>query len=337
MARGFSHSGHSSGGHSGGGHSGGHSGGGYGGPHGGYGGGGPRGPRPPMRMHFFGRTVVLAGPAQWFMSILLGVLALGIVFSVGMFGNYSQIKTAVTESKEMIEKYESYSEIYSNIITKAKAGTDGYYVVNATFAMKKFEDYSNDPTETGYYATDHYEKGQYYYFVVYNFNYHASDTVGATKTNPYNDSTFLQFTYDDIRDMNGTIEVAYTYIDGKVWAINTDYTLAKNKDYDDEKIYYESVLDGKKTCKKMIVVDIIVIAIVVAVLAVFISKKYKQAQKDQDIKNAKSEAELAEAQAKADIAEKKAQQVGRVCKYCGASVPDGAEDCPACGSRQFKK
>lgn len=333
MARGFSHSGHSSGGHSGGGHSGGS----FGGhSYGGYG-GAPRGPRPPMRMHFFGRTVVLAGPAQWFMSILLGILALAIVFAVGMFGNYSQIKSVVTESKEMVEKYESYSAIYSNIITKAKAGTNGYYVVDATFAMHKFEDYSNDPTESGYYVTDHYEKGQYYYFIVYNFNYHSSDTIGATKTNPYNDSTFLQFTYDDIRDMNGTIEVAYTYIDGKVWAINTDYTLEKNKDYQNEKDYYENSLGGKDACKKMIVVDVVIIVAIVAVLVLFVSKKYKQAKTDQEIKTAKSQAELAEAQANADIAEKKAQQVGRVCKYCGANVPDDADDCPSCGSRQFKK
>ena len=35
-------------------------------------------------------------------------------------------------------------------------------------------------------------------------------------------------------------------------------------------------------------------------------------------------------------AEKKAEQMNRVCKYCGANVPDGEETCPGCGSREFE-
>ncbi|MBO5345108.1 MAG: zinc-ribbon domain-containing protein, partial [Clostridia bacterium] len=60
------------------------------------------------------------------------------------------------------------------------------------------------------------------------------------------------------------------------------------------------------------------------------------AKKEDAVQDAKNEAEIAEAEAKADEAERVAKQKGRVCKYCGNSVPDGADACPACGSRNFE-
>lgn len=347
MARGFSRGGRSSGGgFSGGSFSGGGFRAGFGGNGSSYNRGsssgnyndGPRAPRRPWRMHFFGRTVILAGPAQTLLSLLFGVLIFAAIFLVGIVGNMSESKEFMTESKEIIAKYEEYDKVYSTIIDRAEAHQDGYYIVDAEFAMRKFTSYDDDPTLTGYYLTDYYEKAEYYYFVVYEFDYHADDEIGQAKTNKtWNDSTFIEFTTYGIRDLNGTIKVAYTYIDGEVWAINTSYTLARNKDYQLEKDYLADLKDNQKTYTKMIIIASVVIVVVVLIAVLFIVKKYKQAKKDQAIQDAKNEAEVAEARAKAELAEAKASKVGRKCKYCGADVPDGDNICPACGSRQFEK
>ncbi|MBQ4542507.1 MAG: hypothetical protein IJA23_06675 [Clostridia bacterium] len=298
----------------------------------------PRGPRRPWRMHFFGRTVILAGPAQTLLSLLLGALIFAIVFLVGIFGNLGTTKEYMAESEEMIAKYEEYDEVYSTIIERAENGDDGYYIVDAEFRNVKYTSYGDDPTSTGYYLTDYYEKGEYYYFIVYEFEYHANDTVGQSKANKtWNDSTFIEFTTYGVRDLSGTIEVAYTRVDGEVWAINTSYSLERNKDYQVEKDYLEDLTESKKSYTKMIVIAFVVIGVVVLIAVLFFVKKYKQAKKDQAVKDAKDEAEIAEARANAELAEAKASQVGRKCKYCGADVPDGDDVCPACGSRQFEK
>ena len=300
---------------------------------------GPRPPRRPWRMHFFGRTVILAGPAQTLLSLLLGVFILAIVFFAGTIGNMNDNKKYINESKEMIAKYEEYDEVYSTIIKEAKkeVAGDGYYLTEGTFADRKFTSYGDDPTSTGYYLTDYYEKGEYYYFIVYNMEYATDDAVGQSKTKPWNDSTFIEFTTYGVRDLSGTIEIAYTYIDGEVWAINTSYTLERNKDYQVEKDYLADLEDNKGSYVKMLVIVGVVIAVVVLIAVLFIRKKYKQAKKDQAVQDAKNEAEIAEARANAELAEAKASQVGRKCKYCGADVPDGDDVCPACGSRQFEK
>ncbi len=289
-------------------------------------------------MHFFGRTVILAGPAQTLLSLLLGAFIFAIVFLVGIFGNLGTTKEYMAESEEMIAKYEEYDEVYSTIIERAENGDDGYYIVDAEFRNVKYTSYGDDPTSTGYYLTDYYEKGEYYYFIVYEFEYHANDTVGQSKANKtWNDSTFIEFTTYGVRDLSGTIEVAYTRVDGEVWAINTSYTLERNKDYQVEKDYLEDLTESKKSYTKMIVIAFVVIGVVVLIAVLFFVKKYKQAKKDQAVKDAKDEAEIAEARANAELAEAKASQVGRKCKYCGADVPDGDDVCPACGSRQFEK
>ena len=305
----------------------------------------PRGPRRPWRMHFFGRTVILAGPAQTLLSLLLGAFIFAIVFLVGIFGNLGTTKEYMAESEEMIAKYEEYDPVFANIIQKAKLNEDDdYFIVTATFNKKEYKTYGDNPTATGYYETDYYEKGQTYYFVVYEFEYHADDEIGQSKANKtWNDSTFIEFTKEGsltetgINDLNGQIEVAYTYVNGNVVAINTSYTLERNKDYQVEKDYLEDLKESKKSYTKMIVIAFAVIGVVVLIAVLFFVKKYKQAKKNQEVQDAKNEAEIAEARANAELAEAKASQIGRTCKYCGADVPDGDDVCPACGSRQFEK
>ena len=213
----------------------------------------------------------------------------------------------------------------------------------------KYTTYGDNPTSTGYYLTDYYEKGQYYYFIVYEFKYAADDEVGQAKgvNAKWNDSTFIEFTQEGtlletgINDMltgsGGQIEVAYTYVNGNVIAINTSYTLARNKDYQLEKDYLADLEENRGSYVKMLVITGVVLAVIILIAVLFIKKKYKQAKRDQEVKAAKDEAEIAEARANAELAEAKASKIGRRCKYCGADIPDDDDICPACGSRQFKK
>lgn len=312
----------------------------------------PRGPRRPWRMHFFGRTVILAGPAQTLLSLLLGAFIFAIVFLVGIFGNLGTTKEYMAESEEMIAKYEESDPVFANIIQKAKLNEDDdYFLTVGEFKDKKYTSYEDNPKDPGYYETDYYEKGQNYFFIVCEFEYAPEDEIGQQKTEPGKLSTFIEFTFEGtfadqgISDMidgvgsdrKGEIEIAYTYINGNVVAINTSYTLERNKDYQVEKDYLEDLKESKKSYTKMIVIAFAVIGVVVLIAVLFFVKKYKQAKKNQEVQDAKNEAEIAEARANAELAEAKASQVGRKCKYCGADVPDGDDVCPACGSRQFEK
>ncbi len=318
----------------------------------------PRGPRRPWRMHFFGRTVILAGPAQTLLSLLLGVFIFSIVFFAGIIGNMNDNKAYIEESKEMIAKYEEYDEVFATIIKEAKKNVDDdYFIVTAEFKPTEYKTYGDNPSNTGYYLTDYYEKGQYYYFIVYEFKYHADDEIGQAKgaNAKWNDSTFIEYTKEGsletgVNDMIvykdpdntslgkvGKIEVAYTYINGNVFAINTSYTLERNKDYQAEKDYLADLEDNKGSYVKMLVITGVVLAVIILIAVLFIRRKYKQAKKDQAVQDAKNEAEIAEARANAELAEAKASKIGRTCKYCGADVPDGDDICPACGSRQFEK
>jgi hypothetical protein len=66
-------------------------------------------------------------------------------------------------------------------------------------------------------------------------------------------------------------------------------------------------------------------------------KKYKQlVREDEALYQQKMQAETQEAQAKAEEAQRVAKSKGRVCKYCGVDVPDDANACPGCGSRDFE-
>ena len=47
--------------------------------------------------------------------------------------------------------------------------------------------------------------------------------------------------------------------------------------------------------------------------------------------------DIAKTEAETKLATEQAKQINRTCDYCGASVPDGEDMCPACGSRYFKE
>lgn len=347
MARGFSHSGRSGGG--GGSRGGGFSFGGgsrssgggfrssssssssYGGHHSSY--HRPRGPRRPWNIPMFGRTVVIAPGTQF----LFYILAIVMIFSVIMFS--SNVKAIgwkgdeVKAQQEYVEKYETYSETFLDVIEKGQANKadptkhTNYRVETVTFPVVYRTWYNESNPQTGYYKAFNFE-GAEYYFIVY--EYMAVD--GTTKV----DSTFAQYYFQDI-PTNGQIEIAHAKIGSEYWAINTDYSLEHNMDYQ----YDKALLEDLKSDRNGTIISTIIYGALVAgavlIVVLVVVKKFKNAQKKADLENQKTEAEIAEAKAKAEVAEAQAQKVGRTCKYCEATIPDGADVCPACGSRFFEK
>ncbi len=329
MPRGFSHSGRSGGGSSrGGGFSGGSSRGYSGGSSGGsY---TPR-PRRPWHIPMFGRTVVISTGVQSVLATLLVfVVFAGFVF-FAMCGIIGDQKSEIKECKEDIAYIEQLDARYKTIIQNAKLNdsTDNYFITTGTFADRIFTDYDDDPTTPGVYNA-YFRNSQYWYFVVYTY-----EVDGVTKT----DSTFTQFTRYVYDDNQGVLEIAYQKVGKEYWAINTDYAdagLEGNVDYLVLKDELARRQESLGTTRLIAVGSGVVLAGLVLILVLVVVKQVKKAKKKEELDTQKAEAEIAHARANADMAEKKASQIARVCEYCGMSVPDGEESCPACGSRKFK-
>ena len=343
MARGFSHGG-SSGGGGGGGRS-------FGGGGFSFGGGGfsfgssssrssrrdryddhyhHRPPRRPWRVSMFGRTVVITtGMRSFFLFGLIALFFFGFVFITNVRG-LRYYKEDIAESEAMIQKYEDYSVTFLDIINKAESGNyANYKIVEGTFdASRQISNYGSDPTIPGVYKSLYYN-GAYHYFIVYTY----TSVDGTTQT----DSTFTQYLIQDVQ--GGTdekIDIACAKIGHEYWAINTDYTLEKNIDYQKEKQYLKSCESSYKSAVKTVVVYAVVFAVILGIIIAVAVYKIKRAKKKNELEDAKKEAEIAEAQAKAETAQKVADQTGRVCKYCGMDVPDGADCCPGCGARDYE-
>lgn len=330
MARGFSHSGRSSGGSS------------FGG--GGFSFGSSRSsrssgshrPRGPMRIPMFGRTVILSSGATSALSFVFVIFLMAAYFCISSFATVFACNKDIKYHEESAAYYVELDQTYKTIVEKANAGEDGYYIGNATFPGTKYATYGDDPQDPGMYQTDVYLNSQYYYFIVYEMEYDADDYVGQAKNKKWVDSTFVQFTHYAYQDYDGELKIAYTYIDGEIWAINADYSLDTNRGYAYDLLMVKDAKEDKSAAIKPALISGAVVIVIIVGIVLFMVKKYKSAQKIEDEKLAKAQAETAEAEANAVIAEEKAKQINRTCEYCGASVPDGDDECPACGSRRFK-
>lgn len=291
-----------------------------------------RRPRRPWNIHMFGRTVVIAPGTQF----LFYVLAIVMIFSVVMFS--SSVKSIgwknadVKAQQEYVTKYEEYSETFLDVIAKAKANqadptvNTNYKIETVTFPVTLKTYFNESNPQPGYYKAFKFE-GVDYYFICY--EYVAVD--GTTKV----DSTFAQYYLQDI-PMDGQIEIAHAKIGSQHWAINADYTLEGNMDYQ----YDKALLAEMKSDRNGSIISTVIYGSLVAgavlIIVLVVVKRFKNAQKKADLENQKTEAEIAEAKAKAEVAQKQAEQVGRVCKYCGMDVPDGANCCPGCGARDYE-
>jgi len=331
MPIGPSHSGRSSGGFGGSRSGGGHS----------YGGGGYRshsfyhGPR---RFVFFGRTYVLTSGASSIIALLLfGVFFFGVL-CFGMFADKKGTKHDIASYQTQIATMESDAEFYTDLIQKATSPTPtaGYYLATATIdnnpfdesPFSTFEYYSSNPTTPGAYYSFRDDQA-IWYFVVYKYT-HSTDGTPLTLRG----MTYTQYSYSQL-PATGELQIAYTYYENNWWSINTDYTLAKNKDYTYTKELLtkaEKSISSKTTW--MIISGIVVVGLVVGLIFT-IKKNAKRQEEENQIKLNKAKAETDEAVAKATEAQKRAAQIGRKCEYCESSVPDGAKHCPNCGSSMF--
>ena len=189
MARGFSHSGRSSGSRGGGGFSFGggggrsSSGGGfsfgssrssssssshnyggssYGGSHHHY----HRRPRRPWHVPMFGRTVIISTRAQSLFSLFLIVFAAACFICYAFMGYFVSNNREIKYQKAEVARYEEYDLKYKDIIDKAIKNVDGYYLQTVDVSdFSKIEYYDDDPTSPGFYETDIWYNHQQYYFL----------------------------------------------------------------------------------------------------------------------------------------------------------------------------
>ena len=306
----------------------------------------PRRPRGPWHIPMFGRTVVVSTGARSIFSFLIVVFAISC-FMLVTFGRFTAAyNTDIKEQKLIIEQYETRDKDYMKLINGAKSGTyekqtfdisEFYNTSTSTFRYTYYSG-SYDPTTPGIYDMNFYRDGQEYFFIVYEYTYGG---------NEYTDWTFAQYTKyqleDIIRVKDGKIEIAVGWLTGTaskddgLYAMNMDYSLEANQEYN----YEVYLLDDYKSSRNGYLFASIgaglVLAGILAGVVIYLVRKWKVAQKKEELENQKTEAEIAEAQAKAEVAEAAANKVNRFCMYCGNPIPDGSDVCPACGSRQFEK
>lgn len=302
-------------------------------------------PRGPWHVPIFGRTVIVSTRARSVFSFLMMLFAISCFMCVIFCRFASGYGANIKEQKLLIAEYETRDKDYKKLIQGAK---DGIYEVQEfdisefyreTTKTFKYTHYSgqSDPTETGIYDMNLYRDGQEYFFIVYSYKFGGVESI---------DWTFAQYTkyqLEDIIRKGGKIKIAVGELtdtasnDDGVYAMNMDYTLEANQEYQYE-VYTLNRYKSSRTKYVLIAVgSALVMAAIVAGVVVYIVKKYKAAQVKQELENKKTEAEIAEAQAKAEIAEAQANKVNRNCVYCGCDIPDNEDVCPACGSRQFEK
>lgn len=298
-------------------------------------------PRRPWRVPMFGRTVVISTGAQSMFSLFVVVFLIACFVCVTFGRSVGKMNSDIKDQNTLIASYETRDKDYKTLIQGAKNGTyelqyfdisQFYNDYTQTFNYKSYNG-NYDPTTPGIYDWDFYRDGQEYFFIVYEYQVN-----GTTKT----DWTFVQYTEYQLKDIlvkanhPGEIEIAVGYLtnteskDDGIYAMNTDYSLEANQEYHYELWVLED-MKGDRNSNLWIAIGAGAVALaIVAGVVIYLIKKYKNAQRQADADVAKTEAET-------KLAEEQAKQINRICDYCGASVPDGEDDCPACGSRIFKE
>ena len=159
--------------------------------------------------------------------------------------------------------------------------------------------------------------------------------------NDKTDWTFTQYTKYQLEDIlsdpnnPGKIAIAVGRLtntasnDDGIWAINMDYSLESNQDYHYEVSELARMKTQKNSSLKTALIFLGVDLLIVGGIVFYLVKKFKTAQR-------KADAEIAKTEAETKLATEQAKQINRTCDYCGASVPDGEDACPACGSRIFE-
>lgn len=296
----------------------------------------PRRPRRPWHIPMFGRTVVVTTRAQSIFSLFIIIILFASVMCFYSAKSASYYTYDIKDQKELVLEYETRDKDYMTLINGAKEGiyeiqefdiTPYYNESTQSFKYEKY--YNEDNPKLGIYDMDFYHNGQEYFFIEFSYTYNLQ---------PDKDFTFTQYTEYQLKDIiknGGKIKIAVGFLtntaskDDGVYAMNIDYSLEKNQDYQYE-VYELNRLKSQKNAKIWTAVGFgAVDLLIVGGIVLYVVKKYKLAKKQ-------TEAEVAKTEAETKLAEEQAKQINRTCSYCGANVPDGEDACPACGSRYFE-
>lgn len=296
----------------------------------------PRRPRRPWHIPMFGRTVVVTTRAQSIFSLFIIIILFASVMCFYSAKSASYYNYDIKDQKELVLEYETRDKDYMTLINGAKEGIYEIqefdiipYYNESTQSFKYEEYYNEDNPKLGIYDMDFYHNGQEYFFIEFSYTYNLQTDK---------DFTFTQYTEYQLKDIiknGGKIKIAVGFLtntasnDDGVYAMNMDYSLEKNQDYQYE-VYELNRLKSQKNAKVWTAVGFgAVDLLIVGGIVLYVVKKYKLAKKQTDAEVAKTEAET-------KLAEEQAKQINRTCSYCGANVPDGEDACPACGSRYFE-
>lgn len=297
---------------------------------------GPGGPgggfhmhRRPINFMWGGRTVVISTGKQNAVLSFLAVFILALIVTFGGVWFRSEMKDELADSTALIASYEEDAKWYSEVISKAKNGESGYYLATATYDKTFVNYYNSYNPRDGVYADISYKNIEYYFIRYKFFN-------EATGKNEYGETPTM-FMGDNADSWNGKIAYAWSNKYNDYVSIVENYSLDSDIRYKDEVLSLNKLKDNKKSATTFVIVATVISVALFAGLVVTIVFVVKKAKREAEINEAKQQAELKKAQEQAEEAEARANQVGRVCAYCGSAVPDGRDNCPACGARVFKK
>lgn len=265
--------------------------------------------------------------------VLAIIMAFITFFTVSIRNGFT--KSAETQTNFAAIMKTDYAE-YQALIGTARAqeslaDTDPektHFITTATFSKTKYTSYKANPTTKGIYQ-DFTLNNVQYYFIVYTYQ----DESGVTHTG----TTYSQFSSAQATGWDG--EIAYAKIDGQYVSMNTSYTSYPIEDCAEYKYTLAIAESNKQLASRtiwVIVGEVLLIALFVTLYILKLRKYRKLVKQDEEAYAQVQQANVNEAQAKAEAAQKDADKKNRVCAFCGSTVPDGEDVCPACGSRTFE-
>lgn len=261
--------------------------------------------------------------------------------------NNSYVKQMETEQKEWAKHLSTANTQKTDIeaasgeqkATLEKKQT--HFITTGTFTKNTIpvRSYGANPQTPNWYEYCNINNN-YYYFIVYSFDYRYYDNIinewveGTEKG-----TTYAQYSQSNVP--NGTLNIIY-YVDdnGKVQSMDVAFANTTLNAEQGEYGYTFSLAEGTKLLANntiwVIVVEILLIALFVFIYVKKLKKYKALVKQDEEAYSQKQQAEVSEAQAKAETAQKEADQKNRVCSFCGCTVPDGEPNCPSCGSSTFE-
>lgn len=250
------------------------------------------------------------------LAIVMAVITFFTIMSAISFSNKASImKTDYEEYKSLITTARDQESLDDSDPNKT------HFIATALFSKTKYSSYNANPTTKGIYLDFTVDNVQYY-FIVYTYK----DESGVTHTG----TTYSQFSSSQATGWDG--EIAYAKIDGQYVSMNTSYTSKAIEECAEYK-YTRSLVSRNIW---IAVGGVVLFALFVTLYILKLRKYHKLVKEDEIAYSQKQQAEVNEAQAKAETAQKEADQKNRVCAFCGSTVPDDEDTCPACGSRTFE-